>query len=155
MHAGGHTYQEVVVSLVTMQKETFIGGNYYHLFVSDCSLNHLKGGGEENLFLLPCLTDEWDIIPGNYSEDTCADPGIYVRGGGGGPGQSDQNSSDNVFFFFFFFFLFQSSAYFTEVKWSISKKSIIFQGSRGGLTFSGGGGGGVQLLIPYRNPYNL
>ena len=34
---------------------------------------------------------------------TCADPGIFVRGGGGGgPGQSDKNSSDNVFFFFFF-----------------------------------------------------
>ena len=35
-----------------------------------------------------------------------------------------------------------SSAYFTEVKWSISKKSIIFQGSRGGPTFSRG----VQLF---------
>ena len=44
---------------------------------------------------------------------------------------------DNLFFFFFFL----SSAYITEVKWSISKKSIIFQGSRGGLTFSRGGGG--------------
>ena len=34
---------------------------------------------------------------------TCADPGIFVRGGGGwGPGQSDKKSSDNVFFFFFF-----------------------------------------------------
>ena len=29
-------------------------------------------------------------------------------------------------------------------------------GSIGGPTFSrGGGGGGFQLLIPYRNPYNL
>ena len=36
---------------------------------------------------------------------------------------------------------YQSSAYFTEVKWSISKKSIIFQGSRGGPTFCRGGGG--------------
>ena len=45
-----------------------------------------------------------------------------------------------------------------------SKKTIIFQDSRGGLTFSGGGGatfpgvgegGGVQLLIPYNNPNNL
>ena len=43
---------------------------------------------------------------------------------------------------FFFFF----SSYFTEFKWSISKKSIIFQGSRGGPTFSRGGGGGVQLF---------
>ena len=40
----------------------------------------------------------------------------------------------------------------------------FFHGSRGGPTFSrgptffgggGGGGGGIQLLIPYRNPYNL
>ena len=50
------------------------------------------------------------------------------------------------------------SEYFTEVKWLISKKTIIFQGSRGGPTFSSGGptfSRGVQLLIPYRNPYNL
>ena len=70
----------------------------------------------------------------------------FRQGGGGGPGQSDKKSSDNVFW---------SSAYFTEVKWSISKKSFIFQGSRWGPTFSRGSnlfqGGGVQLLIPYRN----
>ena len=59
---------------------------------------------------------------------------------GGGPGQSDKKSSDNVFFFVFFFFL--SSAYSTEVKWLISKKTIIFQGSRGVQLFPGGGGGG-------------
>ena len=76
----------------------------------------------------------------------------------GGPGQSDKKSSDNVFF--------SPQLIFTEVKWSISKKSIIFQGFRGGPTFSRGGGGSnifqggggsnlFQLLIPYRNPYNL
>ena len=27
------------------------------------------------------------------------------------------------------------------------EKTIIFQGSRGGSTFSGGGGGGVQLFL--------
>ena len=70
-------------------------------------------------------------------------------GGGGGPGQSDKKSS----FLFFFFFFFFSSAYSSEVKWLISKKTIIFQGSRGVQLFPGGGG--VQLLIPYRNPYNL
>ena len=41
---------------------------------------------------------------------------------------------------FFLFCFFQFSVYLTEVKWSISKKSIIFQGSRGGPTFPGGGG---------------
>ena len=68
----------------------------------------------------------------------CADPGIFVRGG---PGQSDKKSSDNVFFFFFFFFFFLFSAYFKEVKWSISKKSIIFKVPEGSNIFQG-----VQLF---------
>ena len=72
---------------------------------------------------------------------SCADPGIFIRGD---PGQSDKKSSD-VFVFFLVLSLFY------KVKWLISKKSIIFQGSRGRPTFSRG----VQLLIPYRNPYNL
>ena len=52
-------------------------------------------------------------------------------------------------------FFFKSSAYFTEVKWLISKKTIIFQGSGGvqhfpgGPTFSGGGGGGGGGPIAY------
>ena len=41
----------------------------YHLFVSECNLNHLKGGGEKNLFLPPCLTDKWDMIPRSFSID--------------------------------------------------------------------------------------
>ena len=81
------------------------------------------------------------------------------RQGGGGPGQSDKKALTTFFF--------SPQLIFTEVKWSISKKSIIFQGFRGGPTFSRGGGGGgsnifqgggsnlFQLLIPYRNPYNL
>ena len=36
------------------------------------------------------------------------------------------------------YFFFKSSAYITEVKWLNSKITIIFQGSRGGLTFSRG-----------------
>ena len=70
--------------------------------------------------------------------------------GGGGPGQSDKKSSDNVFFFFL------SSAsqmvHFKEI-YHFSR----FQ--RGSNIFQGGGvqlfPGGVQLLIPYRNPYNM
>ena len=56
---------------------------------------------------------------------TCADSGIFVRGD---PGQSDKKALPLVF---------------TEVKYLISKKTIIFQGSGGGPTFSRGGGGGV------------
>ena len=72
---------------------------------------------------------------------TCADPGIFVRGGGGGgPGQSDKKSSDNVFFFFFFFF-FLFCPQLIMVNFKENYHFSRFQG-----------GGGVQLLIPYRNP---
>ena len=50
-----------------------------------------------------------------------------------------KKSSDSVFFFFFFF---SPHLIFTEVKWSISKKSIIFQSFRGVPTFSRGRGRG-------------
>ena len=70
----------------------------------------------------------------------------FSSGGGGGSGQPGKKKALTTFFF-------KSSAYFTEVKWSISETSIIFQGSRGVQLFPGGGG--VQLLIPYRTPYNL
>ena len=58
---------------------------------------------------------------------------------GGGPGQPDKKYRSQM-------------ANFKEI--------YIFQGSGGGPTFYRGGsnyfqGGGVQLLIPYRNPYNL
>ena len=82
----------------------------------------------------------------SHEELTCADPGIFVRGG---PGQSDKKALTT----FFFFFSFSPQLIFTEVKWSISKKSIIFQGFRGGPTFSRGGGvqlfpGGSNCLFP-------
>ena len=76
---------------------------------------------------------------------TCADPGIFVRAF---QVSLTIKSSDSVFYVL-------SSAYLTEVKWSISRKSIIFQDSRGGPTFSrgiqlfpGGGGGGFNCLFP-------
>ena len=85
----------------------------------------------------------------------CADPGFFVRG----PGQSDKKKPwQRCFFFSPQLILLKSNGL-------ISKKTIIFQGSRGDQTFSRGGVGGgrggptfsrgVQLLIPYRNPYNL
>ena len=87
--------------------------------------------------------------------DTCAAPRFFVRWGWG-----VQVSLTKKLWRFFLCLFFQSSAYFTEVKWSISKKSIIFKvlGGGGSNIFQGGVQlfpGGVQLLIPYRNPYNL
>ena len=82
----------------------------------------------------------------------CADPGFFVMGwggGGGGPGQSDKKKPLQRFFL--------SSAYFTEVKWLISKKTHFSRLQRGSNIFQGVPtfSKGVQLLIPYRNPYNL
>ena len=74
---------------------------------------------------------------------------FHRGGGGGGPGQSDKKALTTIFLVL---------SYFTEVKWSISKKSIVFQGSRWGPIFSRGVQlfpEGAQLLIPYRNPFNL
>ena len=52
----------------------------------------------------------------------------------------------NLTFVLFFFVFFLSSAYSSEVKWLISKKTIIFQGSRGVKLFPGGGGGSNCLF---------
>ena len=86
---------------------------------------------------------------------SCTDPGIFFRGG---PGQSDKKSFDVLFSIFI---------YFSEVKRLISKKLSFFKVPEGVQHFPGGGGGGggvvqlfqggggLQLLIPYRNPYNM
>ena len=91
--------------------------------------------------------------------DSCADPGIFRQfGGGGGVGRVQvhlayKKSSDNVFLFLFFFVLnlfyrspvvtFKENYYLPRFQWGWN----IFQGSN----FLQG----VQLLFPYRNPYNL
>ena len=80
--------------------------------------------------------------PPRGSDCSCADPGIFARGGGVQVNLTKKAMTT---------FLFLGSAYFTEVKWLISTRTIIFQGSRG-VPFARGG---VQLLITYRNPYNL
>ena len=56
------------VKIIGAYKSKMRGG-IYHLFVSEYNLNHLKGGGERNLFLPPCLTDKWDMIPRSSSID--------------------------------------------------------------------------------------
>ena len=81
-------------------------------------------------------------------------------GGGGGPGQSGKKSSDNVFFCSFLF----SPQLILQKSNGQFQRNLSFFKVPEGSTFSRGGGGGVsnffqgggvQLLIPYRNPYNL
>ena len=74
------------------------------------------------------------MLPNRRACISCADSGNFVRGGG--PGQSDKTALTTFFL-----------AYFTEVKWLISKKTIIFQGSGGGPTFSRGGGGPMAYSL--------
>ena len=87
--------------------------------------------------------------------DTMRGSKIFFRGGRGGQARRRENSLDNLFFFLFLSP--QLSLQFTEgSNGFIIKKTILFQGSRGGPTFSrgrgvqlfpGGGGGGGQMLI--------
>ena len=70
---------------------------------------------------------------------SCADPGIFVRGGGGGrgggPGQSDKKALTTCFFFLFVFCPQRKMVNFKEI-YHFSR----FQ--RGSNFFQGGGGGG-------------
>ena len=85
---------------------------------------------------------------------TCADPGIFVRGGWGGPGQVSltKKSSDNIFFLVLSLFYRSQMVNFKEIYY-------FSRFQRGSNNFQGGVQifpvGGVQLLIPYRNQYNL
>ena len=112
-------------------------------------------GAKINLHTTPKLTVVMPIsclLP-------CADPGIFVRGGGG-LRQSDKNALTTLFFVFFSFFLVLSLFYRSQMV--NFKEKYHFSRFRRGPNFSSGGGGqlfqgvgGFQLLIPYRNPYNL
>ena len=92
--------------------------------------------------------------PTKIQTNLCVDPGIFVMGG---PGQSDKKSSDKVFFFSPQLILQKSNGQFCRNLsfLKVPERVQHFPGGGGG----GGGGnffqGGVQLLNPYRNPYNL
>ena len=82
--------------------------------------------------------------------------GKFRQGGGGGPGQSDKKSSDNVFLVLSLFLRksngqFQRNLSFFKVTEGVQH----FPGGGGVQHFPGGGSNLFQLLIPYRNPYNL
>ena len=112
-------------------------------------------GAKINLHTTPKLTVVMPIsclLP-------CADPGIFVRGGGVYVNRT-KKALTTLFWFFFSFFLVLSLFYRSQMvnfkeKYHFSRfqRGPNFS-SGGGATFSRGGGG-FQLLIPYRNPYNL
>ena len=77
---------------------------------------------------------------------SCADPGIFVRGG---PGQSDKKSYDNVLVFFVLFLVL--SLFYRSQMVNFKEIYDFSRFQRGSNFFQEG----VQLLIPYRNPYNL
>ena len=102
---------------------------------------------QTSLLIRAVSSDPLRIIYTNYGRRgrimpniTCADPGIFVRGGGGGgPGQADQKSSDKVFFFFVLSLFYRSQMVnFKEIYHfsRFQRGSNIFQGG-GGPTFSG------------------
>ena len=71
---------------------------------------------------------------------------------GGGPGQSDRKSSDNFFFSFPFFLVL--SLFLRKSNGQFQRNLSFFKVSEGVQNFPGGSNF-FQLLIPYRNPYNL
>ena len=73
----------------------------------------------------------------------------FSSGGGEGPGQSDKKSSDNDFF---------SPQLILQTSNGQFQRNLSFFKAPDGVQFFPGGPtfpGGVQLLIPYRNPFNL
>ena len=62
----------------------------------------------------------------------------FCKGGPGPTARKKLKSSDDVFF--------KSSTFFTTVvyQWFISKKTIVFQGVKGGQYFPGGGGSNLS-----------
>ena len=83
-------------------------------------------------------------------------------GGGGGPRQSDKKALTTLLVCFFAFYLVLSLFYRSQMvnfkekfHFSRFRRGSKFVQGGGGPTFPSGGGGGVELLIPYRNPYNL
>ena len=92
----------------------------------------------------------------------CADPGISVRGGGGGGGI--QVNLTKIALLTFFFFLFSRQLILQKSNGQFQRKQSFVKVLEGVQHFPGGWGGGgggqlfpdgVQLLIPFRNPYNL
>ena len=77
------------------------------------------------------------------------DPGIFIRGGGEGPGQSDKKALTTIFF---------SPQLILQKSNGQFQRNLSFFKAPDGVQFFPAGptlSRGVQLLIPYRNPFNL
>ena len=92
------------------------------------------------------IKDSFLYINGWQAWYRCADPGIFIRGGGGGSRSVWQKSSDNDFF---------SPQLILQKSNGQFQRNLSFFKAPDGVQFFSRGGGGVQLLIPYRNPFNL
>ena len=74
----------------------------------------------------------------DFSEtQTCADPGIFVRGGGG-PGQADKKALATFFFLFFFFFSFSPQLILQKSNGQFLRNLTFFKVSEGVQHFPGG-----------------
>ena len=73
----------------------------------------------------------------------------FHQGGGEGPGQSDKKALITIFLVLSLFYRSQMVNFKEIYRFSRLKMGVQFL--PGGPTFSRG----VQLLIPYRNPFNL
>ena len=76
---------------------------------------------------------------------SCADPGIFCQGG---PGQSDKKALTTFF---------SPQLILKQSNGKLQRNLSFFKIQEGVQHFLGGSNffQGVQLLIPYRNPYNL
>ena len=72
----------------------------------------------------------------NTCNQTCADPGIFVRGD---PGQSDKKKALTTFFFLFFLVL---SLFYRSQMVNLKEIYHFSRFQRGSNIFQGGGGGG-------------
>ena len=84
---------------------------------------------------------------------TCTDPGIFVRGG---PGQADKKALTTFFFFFFFFFFFSPQLILQKSNGQFQRNLSLFKVPEGVQHFPGGRGskffqgGGSNCLFPIK-----
>ena len=119
-------------------------------FFSDSSdLNYNFDAWKNRLILTVLLSTHIICFGRKIRRLTCADPGIFVRGGGGGPGQSDKNKLWQRFFFLVLSLFYRSQMVnFKEIyHFSRCQRGPTFTRGGGGPTFSRGGGSNCLFPI--------